>query len=368
MKKVKEQTTNLSKPIKFGLYTLLFFSVLLSFCRIIDSFGWFHFSYGHYHFPVNQKIPFFRQGEREFSEINEFGFRIGTLKTDVTCSYLLLGDSQTFGSGIFKKDTFPEILNRETNCHWINVSIPGFTLENEFSMYEKVSPSFPLKDVYLFVYGNDIYETGDTPDYLHFVNHQKWYFHVFAFFFPESSRLYLKGTYFESIQKRMEEELKRVSQLPYLAPDTKTKQEEEIDFLPLKTLFQISPTYLSNSLDTKTFAKKDFERWKRVFLRLKHKIEKDDKRLRVVYIPLEVEFDKTRYEVYQNIGFKMNPKWLEFDSELVLDLIQLTKENEIPLIDLRKWMRYRTDLLQKGDIHLNEVATRLIADILKKER
>ncbi|PJZ83933.1 SGNH/GDSL hydrolase family protein [Leptospira harrisiae] len=367
MKKDIHKSTFLSKPIKLILYTLLFFCGLVFAARFIDSFDFLRFSYGHYHFPAGKKIPYFRGGEREFGEINEYGVRIGNLKKNPDCRYLLLGDSQTFGSGLFWKDTFAEILNRETKCQWTNVGIPGFTLENEFSMYLKLSPVLKVTTVYLFVYGNDIYETGDTPDYVHFVNHQKKYIHLFSFFFPNSARLFLKKSYFDSIQVRMEEELERVSKLPYVPSVLKTKKNEMVDFLPLKTLFQISPNYLSSSLDTKTFAKLNFDRWRKIFLQLKDKINKDGKDLKVVYIPLEVEYDKTRYEIYKDIGFQMNPSWLESDSELVLDLIQLTKENHIPFIDLRHLMRYRTDLLQSGDIHINEVATRLIADILKKD-
>ncbi|TGL88823.1 SGNH/GDSL hydrolase family protein [Leptospira congkakensis] len=367
MKKEIHLSTFPFKSIKIGLYAFFFLCGLVLVTRTIDTFEILRFPYGHYHFPPVRKIPYFRQGEREFGEINEYGFRIGSVKENTNCKYLLLGDSQTFGSGIFWKDSFPEILNRETNCQWINTGIPGFTLENEFSLYEKVSQKLDFDKVYLIVYGNDIYETGDTPDYLHFVNHKSWYVHFVSFFFPEHTRRFIKNKYFESIQIRMEEELDRVSKLPYMAPDSKAKKIEVVDFNSLKTLFQISPTYLPSSLDTKTSAKVNFDRWKKVFYQLKHKIEQSNKSLTVVYIPLEVEYDKSRFFVYESIGFQMNPSWLESDSELFLDLFQLTKENNIPLIDLRKFMRYRTDLLQSGDIHLNENATRLIADILKRD-
>lgn len=369
MKKDNDTLAFSSKPIKFCFYLLAFLCGLFSISRIFDSTGLnFGFPYGHFHFPADRQIPFFRKGEREFGEIDVFGFRKGSIKSNANCNYLLLGDSQTFGSGIFWQDTFPEILNRETDCNWTNISIPGSTLENEFSMYKEVSSHLEFSHVYLFVYGNDIYETGDTPDFLHFVNHKKWYIHFLSFLFPEHTRLYLKKTYFESIQKRMDKELERISQLPYQIPNLKEKKKEVADFLPLKTLYQISPTYLSSALDTKTFAKINFDRWKKILFELNHEIHKQGKQFTLVYIPLEVEFDKSRYEVYEGIGFVMNPQWLESDSELIQDLAQLSKENQIPLIDLRRFMRYRTDLLQRGDIHLNETATRLIADVLKQKQ
>ncbi|TGL40312.1 SGNH/GDSL hydrolase family protein [Leptospira perdikensis] len=368
MKKDNDQSAFSSKPVKFVFYLLLSFFGLFFAFRIMDSSSFYlDFPYGHFHFPLGRQIPFFKEGEREFGEIDQFGFRKGSVKKNTKCNYLLLGDSQTFGSGLFWKDSFPEILNRETDCRWFNISIPGSTLENQFSMYQKVSSHLEFSHVYLFVYGNDIYETGDTPDYLHFVNHKKWYVHFLSFFFPEHTRLYLKKKYFESIQKRMESELERVSIQPYQAPNLKKRKDEIADYLPLKTLFQISPTYLSSSLDTKTYAKVNFDRWKKILLELNYKILDQGKHLTIVYIPLEVEFDKSRYDVYQGIGFVMNPKWLESDSELVEDLVQVSAENQIPFVDMRSWMRYRTDLLQKGDIHLNEVATRLIADILKNK-
>ncbi|TGK95526.1 SGNH/GDSL hydrolase family protein [Leptospira brenneri] len=367
MKKDDEQTGFSAKQLKYILVLFLFLPGFAFFTRTIDSLGYFRFPYGHFHFPTSSKIPFFRLGEREYGDINEFGFRSSSYPKDTNCSYLLLGDSQTFGSGIFWKDSFPEILNRETSCYWINTSIPGFTLDNEFSMYQKVQTHFQFSDVYLFVYGNDVYELGDTPDFLHFLNHKKWYFSVFSFYFPESTRLYLKKLYFDSIQKRMELELERVSSLPYTPPLPNQEKNQIVDYLSLKTLFQISPTYLSSSLDTKTFAKKDFDRWKRTFDQLYQEIRNQGKKITIVYIPLEVEYDRNRYEVYRTLGFEMNPQWLESDSEFILDLIQLTDENRIPLIDLRKYMRYKPDLLQRGDIHLNERATRLIADVLKKK-
>ncbi|EOQ98505.1 GDSL-like lipase/acylhydrolase family protein [Leptospira wolbachii serovar Codice str. CDC] len=340
---------------------------LLLFFRFVDFLSLcFDSKYGHYHFPINQEIPFFRSGEKEIGRIGEFGIRIGSSKSKSSCNYLLLGDSQTFGSGIFWKDTFSEVLNRETDCHWTNVGIPGFTLENEFSLYETIKFKTDFDRVYLFVYGNDIYETGDTPDFLHFAKKQTWYLRVLSFLFPEQTRLFLKTRYFQTIQKRMELELERISKLGIQKPQRSNLEKEE--FVTLKSLYTLSPDYLRGSLDTKTYAKTNFNRWLRVLRQLNDKVLADKKELVMVYIPLEVEYDPIRFQIYKEIGFVMNPNWIDSDSDFITDLKAVSREKDIPLIDLREYMRYRSDLLQKEDIHLNETATRLIADILKKKR
>lgn len=87
----------------------------------------------------------------------------------------------------------------------------------------------------------------------------------------------------------------------------------------------------------------------------------------IVYIPLEVEYDPIRFQIYKEIGFEMNENWIQSDSDFISDIKAVAKENKIPLIDLRKFMRFRSDLLQKEDIHLNETATRLISDIIKQK-
>lgn len=366
MKKVRSLFYFLPKKLYTGLFVFSFFVFIILTFRLLDFLSLsFHSPFGHYHFPKNQEIPFFRMGDKEMGKIGELGIRKGTLKPEAHCQYLLLGDSQTFGSGIFWKDTFSEILNRETECQWTNAGVPGFTLENEFSLYETIKSNISFDRVYLFVYGNDIYETGNTPDYLHFVKRQTWYVHSLLFFFPEQTRLYLKTEYFQTIQKRMELELERVSKLEIQKPQISNSKKEE--FITLRGLYNLSPDYLIGSLDTKTYSKTNFNRWARVLRLLNEKILADKKELVMVYLPLEVEYDPIRFQIYKEIGFVMNENWIQSDSDFISDIKAVAKENKIPLIDLRKFMRFRSDLLQKEDIHLNETATRLISDIIKQK-
>lgn len=366
MKKVRSLFYFLPKKLYTGLFVFSFFVFIILTFRFLDFLSLsFHSPFGHYHFPKNQEIPFFRMVDKEMGKIGELGIRRGTLKPEANCKYLLLGDSQTFGSGIFWKDTFSEILNRETECQWTNAGVPGFTLENEFSLYETIKSNISFDRVYLFVYGNDIYETGDTPDYLHFVKRQTWYVHSLLFVFPEQTRLYLKTKYFQTIQKRMELELERVSKLEIQKPQISSSKKEE--FITLRGLYNLSPDYLIGSLDTKTYSKTNFNRWTRALRLLNEKILADKKELVMVYIPLEVEYDPIRFQIYKEIGFEMNENWIQSDSDFISDIKAVAKENKIPLIDLRKFMRFRSDLLQKEDIHLNETATRLISDIIKQK-
>ncbi|EMY70873.1 hypothetical protein [Leptospira vanthielii] len=366
MKKVPFSSILLPKKLLTGLFVFCLFVLPIISFRFFDFISLcFDSKYGHYHFPENREIPFFRLGEREMGKIGEWGIREGSFKPEAKCKYLSLGDSQTFGSGIFWRDTFSEILNRETECQWTNAGIPGFTLENEFSLYETIKSNISFDRVYLFIYGNDIYETGDTPDYLHYVKKQTWYLQVLSFLFPEQTRLYLKSKYFQTIQKRMELELERVSKLEIKKQKSSNTTKEE--FITLRTLYTLSPDYFSGSLDTKTYAKTNFNRWIRILRQLHNKVLADKKELVMVYIPLDVEYDPTRFQIYEEIGFVMNSNWIHSDSDFITDLKAISREKNIPFIDLREYMRYRSDLLQKEDIHLNETATRLIANILKQK-
>ncbi|WP_244247299.1 MULTISPECIES: SGNH/GDSL hydrolase family protein [Leptospira] len=366
MKKANDFFLNPSLKLRVGFLILCFLLGLFLFCRSIDSISlYFDSDYGHFHFPINSEIPFYRLGNKEIGKIGEWGTRIGELEKNVSCKYLLLGDSQVFGSGIFWKDTFSEILNRETKCHWVNLGIPGFTLENELSLYQKVRTKISFDRVYLFVYGNDIYETGDTPDFLNFVKKQTWYFRILSFLFPEQSRIYGKRKYFQMVQVRMETELMKLAPSNTQVIHKSTTNEKE--FITQKALFSLSPDYFHGSLNTKSIAKKNFQRWYRILRKLNDEIVSANKELVIVYIPLEVEYDPEMFQVYKDIGFVMDSSWIKSNSELITDLNIITKEKNIPLIDLREYMRFRSDLLQLEDIHLNETAHRLIADILKKK-
>ncbi|TGM05309.1 SGNH/GDSL hydrolase family protein [Leptospira jelokensis] len=326
--------------------------------------------YGTFHYPPKTTLPFFRNGEVEMGFTNEFGIREPNNEKQTNCRYLLLGDSQTFGSGIFLKDRFSEILNAETECHWFNVSVPGYTLENEFSMYKKIDGSIPFQKVFLVVYGNDVYETGDTPDYIHFAKRQKWYREFFAFLLPEYTRSIWKREYFQTIQVRMTEEMSRISAQETLPSKNlrQTTSAEKIlpNYTSFKTLYSISPNYFFESLNVKSVSNQNFDRWQQVFFRLMEDVTKRNVKLTLVYIPLDVEFDPNRLEIYKEIGFPMDRNWLTGDSELIIELNKLATQFNVPIIDLRHSFRGAKDLLQPEDIHFNEKANRLIADTIKK--
>ncbi|EOQ88589.1 GDSL-like lipase/acylhydrolase family protein [Leptospira yanagawae serovar Saopaulo str. Sao Paulo = ATCC 700523] len=355
-----------------SLFLILALSITIFLCfRSIDR--WIlvpSLQYGSFHYPPESNLPFFRNGEVEMGITNQFGIRETKFEKTTSCHYLLLGDSQTFGSGIFLKDRFSEILNAETECQWFNVSVPGYTLENEFSMYKKIEGNLSFQKLYLVVYGNDVYETGDTPDYLHFTKRQKWYWELLAFLLPEYTRSLWKRAYFQTIQVRMAEELKRIStkEIPSSknVPQTNIGQKIPPNYTSFKTLYSISPNYFYESLNVNTVSNHNFNRWKQVLFRLMEEVTKKQIQLTIIYIPLDVEFDSNRFEIYKEIGFPMDPNWLTGDSELVSELNQLATQLDVPIIDLRKTFRKEKDLLQPEDIHFNEKANRLIADTIKK--
>lgn len=359
------------KSFRNVFLSLLVLSSLLFLCRWIDQ-SWIQYDlpYGYFHYPAKQTIPFFRKGVPEPGYINQYGIREVSLKENAKCNYLLLGDSQTFGSGIFAEDRFSEILNRETECQWTNVSMPGFTLENEYAFFQKLKDEVTFERAYLVIYGNDIYETGDTPDYLHYVDKQKWYRHLLGFFLPELTRYHLKKEYFDSVQVRLENELQKFANTQYETKKQKNLNFDEENgnepFLSFHTLYSISPNYFKESLDVNTYASIHFQRWKKILYRFHSELKEKKKELVLVYIPLDVEFDPIRFQVYQKIGFEMNPNWIKGESEMILELLQLSKELGIGLIDLRPLFRKETNLLQKEDIHFNEKANRLIAERIKK--
>lgn len=357
--------------LRFLFFILIFFVFVFLCLRFIDRWVLVHFvEYGTYHYPPNETIPFFRNGEVEYGNTNQFGIRQPNDLKKINCHYLVLGDSQTFGSGIFLRDRFTELLNSETNCQWINVSVPGYTLENEFSIYQSVQDTISFQKLYLVIYGNDVYETGDTPDFLHFVKRQSWYRNVLTFFLPEYTRSIRKREYFQTVQVRMTEELNRLSNLPLLDRKKRGNPKDSPPIPPnytsFKTLYSISPNYFYESLQVKSVSSQNWKRWEQIFFRLKENLSKRNVALTLVYIPLDVEFDSSRFAVYKEIGFPLDPNWLTGDAEFILSLQQLAHEFQIPLIDLRPIFRSQTDLLQPEDIHFNEKANRLIADTIKK--
>ncbi|WP_244935672.1 SGNH/GDSL hydrolase family protein [Leptospira bouyouniensis] len=369
MKKVRFNS-NWSFFQKVSIVVFILFGISFVLRWLDQNYFQYKLPYGYFHYPPNQTIPFFRSGEPEPGKIGKFGIRESSLKENASCHFLLLGDSQTFGSGIFWQDTFSEILNRETICQWTNVSMPGFTIDNEIAIFQKIKGEIPFDQVYLVVYGNDIYEIGDTPDYIHFVDKQKWYVRLLSYILPEYTRLDLKKKYFDSVQLRMEEEIQKYANIEYNKHFPKSKKDEvEVgneNFLTFLTLFSISPNYFKQSLDVKSVSIQNYLRWKRVFDQLYEEVSKNQKKLTIVYIPLDVEFDPARYQIYERIGFPMEKHWLEGDSEFVLELQSITKEYNLKFIDLRSVFRTEKQLLQKEDIHYNEKANRLVADKIKK--
>ncbi|XDD45805.1 SGNH/GDSL hydrolase family protein [Leptospira sp. WS39.C2] len=358
--------------LKIFLFICLFstFTFLIRF--LDENIFEYNAPYGYFHYPPNRTLPFFRKGEAEAGVIGEFGIRESSQKTKTNCNYMLLGDSQTFGSGIFWEDSFSEILNRETNCQWTNISMPGFTLENEYAIYLVSKNKVQFEHLFLVIYGNDIYETGDTPDFIHFVDKQKWYTQLLGFFLPERTRMYLKKEYFGSVQTRMEKEIEKFANTKYEKHKNKVQKKKsdievgDEDFFSFRTLYSISPNYFKESLDVRSVSQKNFRRWKRILEKFHNELNKSNKKLTFVYIPLDVEFDPIRYQVYESIGFPMQSNWLKGDSEFIQELQSISKTFGTNLIDMRFVFRKQKHLLQKEDIHFNEKANRLIADTIKK--
>lgn len=369
MKKVDPQSKSNSWS-KLGLILSVMVVLFLGLRWFDQNQFQYNLPYGYFHYPKDQTIPFFRMGVPEPGKIGKFGIRESTTKDKSNCHSLFLGDSQTFGSGIFWKDTFSEILNRETNCQWTNVSMPGFTLENEYAMFQEIKDHIPFEHVYLVVYGNDIYETGETPDYIHFVDKQKWYTKVLGLFLPNYTWLILKKQYFDSVQKRMEIEIQKFANTNYQTkqstPPSNEEETGEETFPSFRTLYSISPNYFKESLDVNSVSNQNFKRWQRVLLRLFSDLQTNHKKFTMIYIPLDVEFDPKRFDVYQKIGFAMDREWLVGDSEFFLALRTFSESNQVQLIDMRKIFRNQNHLLQKEDIHFNEKANRLIADAIKQ--
>ncbi|MCG6149911.1 SGNH/GDSL hydrolase family protein [Leptospira levettii] len=369
MKKVVLQSKS-SSWLKLGLFLSVMVTLFFG-LRWCDQHQFqYNLPYGYFHYPKEQTIPFFRKGVPEPGKIGKFGIRESTVKNKPNCHSLFLGDSQTFGSGIFWKDTFSEILNEETNCQWTNVSMPGFTLENEYAIFQEIKNHIPFEHVYLVVYGNDIYESGETPDYIHFVDKQKWYTKVLGFFLPNYTWYVLKKQYFDSVQKRMEVEIQKFANTNYqTSPSTPPSEKEETGeetFVSFQTLYSISPNYFKESLDVNSVSNQNFKRWQRALLRLFSDLNANHKKFTMIYIPLDVEFDPKRFSVYKKIGFSMDPNWLVGDSEFIQELRIFSKSNHVNLIDMRESFRIQKQLLQKEDIHFNEKANRLIADVIKQ--
>ena len=87
-------------------------------------------------------------GKNFFLKTNNFGFRDNrdySLETEKDRKrIILLGDSFAFGNGIDLNETFAEILRKKFNesIDIINLGVPGYDINNEYMIYEKIGKRY----------------------------------------------------------------------------------------------------------------------------------------------------------------------------------------------------------------------------------
>ena len=108
-----------------------------------------------YHYPNVIKTV---MGKKTKTDKN--GFRIPLEKfnyKDNLKSFLILGDSVSFGVGVDEKDTFVGILRKKINYNLYNSSVAGHRLENYSYLLEKYHNQFSqINEVLIFLCLNDI--------------------------------------------------------------------------------------------------------------------------------------------------------------------------------------------------------------------
>ncbi|WCL50475.1 hypothetical protein [Leptospira sp. GIMC2001] len=351
---------------------LIIFILFLLALGVTHLYEFFYYkeieSTSHFILPPNVLIPIYSEEGNHNIKVHKLGIRSESDEYS-ECNNLILGDSQSFGYGIPSKRLFTSIIENELKersiihkCLFLNASIPGFTIENQISLYLNIIKYTKTKNVILFVYANDIYETGKTIDFGIYESKNRLWFFMANIFTNEMGYSILRAKYFESYNSQFrnifqsKDPIEETSRLQVNASSDLEINES------LRIIYANEPRYFAKQLNTRSDARTEYQRWRKLFLSFHSYLKDQGIPLKVVYIPSEVEYDPNRLAIYKKIGFTVEDRWLYEKSDLLEDLEILMREENIPFLNLKNKMYLRSDLLQTGDIHLNSQAHRIIAN------
>jgi len=91
--------------------------------------------------------------------INERGFRYDPAQPKQRRGRVVavVGDSFAFGLGVNDEETFTSLLNRRGSNTFLNLSVPGYSTDQEALLIEAAFPEYRPDDLWLMVYvGNDL--------------------------------------------------------------------------------------------------------------------------------------------------------------------------------------------------------------------
>ncbi|MDF3820486.1 hypothetical protein P3G55_11270 [Leptospira sp. 96542] len=354
-------------PLKLKfLHTMFFLSVIILSFLTLNLLDLLYVKLAspayHFSFPANIEFNFVNAQGIHKIKTNQLGLR-GSLPKPEDCVDLILGDSQAFGIGLEEQSIFHNLISSTSGCEVYNASFPGYSIENELSLFRILATNLKLRKVVLFIYGNDVYETGYNKLFETYLQNNHLYLKFFRLIMPNVGISLAKLKFNQYLTDSIAYDIKK-NEKRHLIPETKFIEDNSI----LLSLYNMDSMYFQKSLDTRKTSKNQFQKYKRYLEILIEEIKNENIELDIIYLPLDIEHDASRGEEYKQIGFILDKQWLEGDSAFVLDLYELTSLQSLRFIDLRHAMRQSKRILKFGDFHLNEKAHTLIAEKLIEQK
>ncbi|WCL48208.1 SGNH/GDSL hydrolase family protein [Leptospira sp. GIMC2001] len=415
---------------KLFFYIVLFLLVFCAF-RMLDYVGFYILKSQNFSkvstYPANTKTISFSSDFIYLSETNSLGIRNEELSEKSKTRVLFIGDSFVHGVGVKKEQTMVSLVSEKfrklgKDFEFINAGIIGNSPLQSRLMYEYLNPIISPDVVVFCIYTNDVFDSGEnqlsrkTREFI--ISHNFWLrilnlifpnsleYGIRIFMMMQSSNLQADAN---SIQVLNDSNLQSQNLSKYKRPQL-TKEEADIKYQEFISSAQVvaksldissesfddwkdrlgsdmlhsaaigdynswhvlygltEPSYFKDSLELNEQALNGYNTMIQEISKLKIATESSNQRFILVYVSSELQFSPLKQKLNERLGYLVDSKWLQQESELEKRLIEYSIENGIPFLTLTDSLRLATNsgktLTWDFDLHWNAAGNRVAADAI----
>lgn len=354
---------------------------------------------------------------------NSLGLRNRELGPKAGTRILFLGDSFTQGLGVLEEDGFvrrsEKTLRQRFQVEHVNAGMTGFSPGNELGLLRAIREKVQPDIVVLCLYQNDVYESGESLLLRRMKQNQQKKLGVRILFWiaPNTAnfvyRTFLQKTYNDLLMSQALT-LDRTQAMLIASDSTREKQPQVVPasaFQPALALIQsevrkyakemgadesatdrwlaqngqalvdgrnpqevllglLEPEYFSQVYGLDARARPKFETMLKNIRRIKEETEQSGAAFAVVYIPSDVRYDKSKFDLMRSYGYAMDESWLHDRVPMGIELRQRMEKENIPFLNLLDTFRRAPGPLTfPRDQHLNrhghDVAAAAVAHFLE---
>ncbi len=354
---------------------------------------------------------------------NALGLRNPEIGPKDATRILFLGDSFTQGLGVKEEEGFvrrsEKILRQRFKVEHVNAGMTGFSPGNELGLYRAIRDRVRPDIVVVCLYQNDVYESGESLLLRRMKHNQQKKLGIRLLYWvaPNTSdfiyRTLLQKRYHDLLTSQAltldrTEALLAASDAPernpaptppptvnpalFLIQGEVRKYAEELGVEESVTnawlarngaalvdgrnpqevlLGLLEPDYFAQVYALEPHARPKFEAMLKAVFKIKEEAEANGSKFALIYIPSDIRYDRSKFDLMRNYGYVMDERWLEGRTEFGLELQRRTVTEKIPYMTLLDAFRKsNVGLTFPLDQHLNrrghEVAAEAVAAFLEE--